>query len=51
MYNIYLEEMEKPAGKRDEWLIRQCIPAAEIMTNPAASIRHFGKPREEYEKL
>ena len=51
MYNIYLEEMDKPADKRNEWLIRQCLPAAKIMTDPNEYRRHFGKPREEYEKL
>lgn len=51
MYNIYLEEMNKPVNQRDEWLIRQCLPAAKIMTDPEAYRRHFGKPREEYEKL
>ena len=51
MYNIYLEEMEKPINQRNEWLIRQCLPAAKIMTDAEEYIKHFGKPREEYERL
>lgn len=51
MYNLYKEEMKKEPGKRNEWLIKQCLPFCEIMTNPEAYKYKYGKCREEYEKL
>lgn len=50
MYGIYLKEMKKPVDKRNEWLIEQCLPACEVMTNEEAYIRKYGKPREEFER-
>ena len=50
MYNIYLQEMAKPVEKRNEWLIRQCLPSCEIMTNPEAFKKKYGTYREEYER-
>lgn len=50
MYDIYLAEMKKPIEKRNEWLIRQCLPSCEIMTNPEAFKKKYGKYREEYER-
>ena len=50
MYNLYLQEMAKPVEKRNEWLIRQCLPSCEIMTNPEAFKKKYGKYREEFEK-
>ena len=49
MYGYYLDEMKKPPEKRNEWLIRQCLPSCEIMTNPEAYKAKYGKYREEYE--
>lgn len=51
MYNIYLNEMKKEPSKRNEELIRMCLPAAELFTDEDAYTRHFGAPREEFEKL
>lgn len=51
MYQLYLKEMKKPADKRDETLIRMCLPSAKLFNDPEAYRRHFGKPREEFEKL
>ena len=50
MYGYYLDEMKKPPEKRNEWLIRQCLPSCEIMTNEQAYIRKYGKPRKEFER-
>ena len=50
MYNIYLQEMKKEPSKRNEWLIQRCLPSCEIMTNPEAYKKKYGKYREEYEK-
>jgi hypothetical protein len=51
MYQIYLNEMKKEPGKRNEDLIRRCLPAAKLFNEPEAYKRHFGKTREEYERL
>ena len=51
MYNIYLDEMKKPPNKRNEDLIRRCLPAAMIFTNKYEYKKHFGKWREDFEKL
>lgn len=51
MYNIYLQEMRKPPEKRNEWLIKQCLPSCEIMTNPEAYKKKYGAYREEYERM
>lgn len=50
MYEIYLKEMEKPTEKRNEDLVRRCLPAARLFNDPEAYRKHFGKTREEYEK-
>lgn len=50
MYNLYLKEMKKEPSKRNEWLIERCLPSCEIMTNPEAYKKKYGKYREEYEK-
>lgn len=50
MYNLYLEEMRKEPSKRNEDLIQRCLPSCEIMTNPEAYKRKYGKTREEYER-
>lgn len=50
MYNIYLAEMKKEPSKRNEWLIQRCLPSCEIMTNPEAYKKKYGKYREEYER-
>ena len=49
MYGYYQEEMAKPPEKRNEWLIRQCLPSCKIMTDPEAYKAKYGKYREEYE--
>lgn len=51
MYNIYLNEMKKPPKERNEELIRMCLPSAQLFTDPKAYRMHFGKSREEFEKL
>ena len=51
MYNLYLKEMQKPPEKRDETLIRMCLPCAKLFNDPVAYKKHFGKSREEFEKL
>lgn len=51
MYNLYLNEMKKEPSKRNEWLIEQCLPSCEIMTNEQAYIKKYGKPRAENEAL
>lgn len=50
MYNLYLKEMAKPVEKRNEWLIKQCLPSCEIMTNAEAFKKKYGKYREEFER-
>lgn len=50
MYNIYLAEMKKEPSKRNEWLIERCLPSCEIMTNPEAFKKKYGKYREEFER-
>ena len=50
MYNLYLKEMKKEPSKRNEWLIQRCLPSCEIMTNPEAYKKKYGKYREEYER-
>ena len=49
MYGYYQEEMAKPPEKRNEWLIRRCLPSCKIMTDPEAYKAKYGKYREEYE--
>lgn len=49
MYSIYLKEMAKPVEKRNEWLVRRCLPSCEIMTNAEAFKKKYGKYKEEYE--
>lgn len=51
MYNTYLQEMAKEPSKRNEWLIQRCLPSCEIMTNPEAYKRKYGKTREENERF
>lgn len=51
MYQIYLNEMKKEPSKRNEWLIKRCLPSAEIMTNPEAYKHKYGKYREENERI
>lgn len=51
MYQLYLEEMQKPADKRNEWLCRQALPDAKLFNDEQAYIKYFGKPRKEFEKL
>lgn len=51
MYNIYLQEMTKAPSKRNEWLIERCLPSCEIMTNPEAYRKKYGKSREENERF
>ena len=51
MYEIYLNEMKKEPSKRNEWLIKRCLPSAEIMTNPEAYKKKYGKYREENERI
>lgn len=51
MYRIYLEEINKPRGKKNEDLIRRCLPSAMLFTNEAEYKKHFGKSREEFERL
>lgn len=50
MYGLYLKEMAKPIDKRNEWLIKRCLPSCEIMTNPEAFKRKYGRYREEFER-
>lgn len=50
MYETYLAEMKKSPEKRNEWLIKQCLPSCEIMTNESAYIKKYGKPRKEFER-
>ena len=50
-YELYLKEMKKEPGKRDEWLIKRLLPSCEIMTNPEAYKRKYGTSREEHERL
>ena len=49
--NMYHYEMRKPPNKRNEWLIRRCIPYARLFQDENAYIKYFGKPRKEFEKL
>ena len=51
LYDIYLSEMKKEPSKRNEWLIRQCLPAAELLNDPEAYHRKYGASREEYERF
>lgn len=50
MYDLYLNEMTKPVEKRNEWLIRRCLPSAQIMNDPGRYKAKYGKTREEYER-
>ena len=49
MYQIYQNEMMK--DNRDEDLMEMCRPASRLFTDKEAYKRHFGKYREEFEKL
>lgn len=51
IYNLYLAEMKKEPSQRDETKIRSYLPYAQLFNDPAAYKRHFGKTREEFEKL
>lgn len=50
IYGLYLQEMAKEPSKRNESKIRQYLPYAQLFNDPVAYKRHFGKPREEFER-
>lgn len=51
MYQIYQNEIYKDPDKRNQDLIDMCKPAAALFTSKEAYKKHFGKYREEFEKL
>ena len=51
IYSLYLQEMKKEPSKRDENKIRTYLPYARLFNDPMAYKRHFGKTREEFERL
>lgn len=51
IYGYYLEEMKKEPSKRNEAKIRSYLPYAQLFNDPDAYKRHFGKTREEFEKI
>lgn len=51
MANMFHEEMAKPHDKRDYDLLERTKYYANLFQDPDAYKKHFGKSREEFEKL
>lgn len=51
MANIFHEEMKKPREKRNYDLLDRTKYYAGLFQDEQAYIKHFGKPREEYERM
>lgn len=50
-YELYQAEMKKDPDKRDEYLIRGCLPYVKRYLEPDAFYEYYGMSREEYERL
>lgn len=49
-YNYYMDEMKKEPDKRNEWLIRRCLPYADRYLHDDKFIARYGMTRAEMEK-
>ncbi len=50
-YDLYQAEMKKESSKRDEYLIRGCLPYVKRYLDDEEFKKAYGMSRKEFEKL